>query len=40
VDDVIEDRQEQIAKNSGYQMTDHSLYIYGICGACQKEAAG
>ena len=35
VDDVIESRQTEIAKNAGYQITDHSLNIYGICGHCQ-----
>lgn len=36
MDEVIEERQREIAKKTGYSMTDHSLYIYGICGACQK----
>ncbi len=36
VDDVIEDRQRAIAKKAGFAMTDHSLYIYGICNACQR----
>lgn len=36
VDDVIEKRQEQIAAEAGYEMTDHSLYIYGICPKCRK----
>lgn len=36
VDDTIEKRQEQIAKEAGYEMTDHSLYIYGICPKCKK----
>ncbi len=35
-DDVIEDHQEQIAKKYGYQLTDHSLYLYGLCSDCQK----
>ncbi|HVE44038.1 MAG TPA: ferric iron uptake transcriptional regulator [Gammaproteobacteria bacterium] len=35
VDEVIEARQEAIAKKSGYVMTDHSLNIYGVCQACQ-----
>ena len=26
----------KIAKEKGYAMTDHSLYIYGVCGDCQK----
>ena len=36
VDEVIEKRQEQIAEETGYEMTDHSLYIYGICPKCRK----
>lgn len=38
LDDVIEERQEHIAANAGYQMTDHSLYIYGICSSCREES--
>lgn len=34
-DDVIEERQKAIAKQYGFEMTDHSLYIYGICKSCQ-----
>ncbi len=34
-DQVIEDRQEQIAKKLGYELTDHSLYLYGLCPKCQ-----
>ena len=37
VDDVIEERQHAIAKEKGFQMTEHSLYIYGICKRCQEE---
>jgi len=33
-DEVIEQRQKAIAQAQGYQMTDHSLYIYGICPTC------
>jgi Fur family ferric uptake transcriptional regulator len=36
VDPIIEERQKEIAKNAGYTITDHSLNIYGACGACQK----
>jgi len=36
VDEVIEKRQEEIAKEKGYSITDHSLNIYGICEKCQK----
>lgn len=37
VDDVIEQRQKAIAKKAGFSMTDHCLYIYGICAECQKK---
>lgn len=37
IDEVIENRQEEIAKNAGFTITDHSLNIYGICRACQKK---
>ena len=35
VDETIEKRQADIAKKAGYDMTDHVLYIYGICANCQ-----
>ncbi len=35
VDAVIEERQQKIAAEKGYNMTDHSLYIFGICSSCQ-----
>ena len=31
VDDEIEEKQKQIAKKSGFSITDHALIIYGIC---------
>lgn len=34
-DEIIEKRQEEIAKQSGYEITDHSLNIYGICADCK-----
>lgn len=36
VDAEIEKRQRRIAEEAGYEMTDHSLYIYGICPDCRK----
>ncbi len=36
MDDVIEQRQHQIAEEKGYNITSHSLYIFGICRKCQK----
>ncbi len=35
VDSGIEDRQEQIAKQRGYEISDHSLIIYGHCRRAQ-----
>ena len=35
-DEVIEERQRAIAEQAGYEMTDHSLYIYGICPDCRE----
>lgn len=39
LDEVIEERQIHIAESRGYRMTDHSLYIYGICPDCQASMA-
>ena len=38
IDDVIEQRQRAIAEKAGFTITDHSLYIYGICPECQKKS--
>jgi Fur family ferric uptake transcriptional regulator len=38
VDEVIEQRQKAIAEKAGFSMTDHCLYIYGICPDCQKKS--
>jgi Fur family ferric uptake transcriptional regulator len=35
VDEEIEKRQQAIAKELGFKMTDHSMQIYGICKNCQ-----
>jgi Fur family transcriptional regulator, ferric uptake regulator len=36
VDQEIEKRQKQVASAKGYEITDHSLYLYGICSSCRK----
>ncbi|HEX7359622.1 MAG TPA: ferric iron uptake transcriptional regulator [Bryobacteraceae bacterium] len=36
VDEEIERRQKHIAITKGYEITDHSLYLYGICPDCRK----
>lgn len=34
-DEIIEKHQQLIAEQSGFQITDHCLNIYGICSDCQ-----
>lgn len=36
IDKIIEERQQRIAEEAGFSMTDHCLYIYGICQKCQE----
>jgi Fur family ferric uptake transcriptional regulator len=38
LDAVIEERQQQVAEDAGFMITDHSLNIYGICAKCQTSA--
>jgi len=35
-DEVIEERQEEIAKKFNFQMTDHTMKIVGLCENCQS----
>jgi len=35
-DRVIEEQQDKIAAKFGFEITDHSLYLYGICKNCRK----
>jgi Fur family ferric uptake transcriptional regulator len=37
VDKTIEQRQKIVAKQANYQMTDHSLIIYGVCYKCSNK---
>ena len=39
VDEIIEERQRSIAVKAGFTMTDHCLYIYGVCEKCQQGTA-
>ena len=32
---TIENCQDKVAKKLGFKLTDHSLYLYGICASCQ-----
>lgn len=34
-DPIIEERQEKVAKDLGFEISDHSLYLYGLCSKCQ-----
>lgn len=36
-DEIIEEQQEKIARKHGFKITDHSMYLYGICKECQEE---
>lgn len=35
-DEMIESRQQEVAAAKGYEVTDHSLTLYGKCPECQK----
>jgi len=35
-DDVIEQHQLKIANKYDFQLTDHSLYLYGLCKNCKE----
>jgi len=37
VDEIIEQHQRDIATRLGYELTDHSLYMYGICPQCKTD---
>lgn len=36
LDDTIENRIHEVARQTGFKITDHSLNIHGMCGSCQK----
>jgi len=36
-DEMIESRQREVAADKGYEVTDHSLTLYGRCPDCQKK---
>jgi Fur family ferric uptake transcriptional regulator len=35
-DEMIEARQKEVAADKGYEVTDHSLTLYGKCPSCRK----
>ncbi|MEJ1298367.1 MAG: ferric iron uptake transcriptional regulator [Candidatus Sedimenticola sp. (ex Thyasira tokunagai)] len=36
-DEVIEQRQQEIAARTGFTMEDHSMILYGLCAKCRKK---
>lgn len=38
-DEVIEEQQEKILNPYFFEITDHSMYLYGICQECQGKGA-
>ncbi|EGB13302.1 ferric-uptake regulator [Pseudodesulfovibrio mercurii] len=37
VDEVIERRQEQLAREHGFTLLRHKMYLYGLCPECRKK---
>ncbi|QGY41573.1 transcriptional repressor [Pseudodesulfovibrio cashew] len=37
LDETIEARQEELARQHGYTLTRHKMYLYGICEKCRKK---
>jgi len=35
-DRIIENQQDKIAEKYGFKITDHSMYLYGLCLDCRK----
>jgi len=36
-DEEIENKQERIAKENGFTITDHTMQIFGVCTPCQNK---
>ncbi|MDD4241223.1 MAG: Fur family transcriptional regulator [Smithellaceae bacterium] len=39
LDSVIEELQKRVAESFGYELTDHEMYLYGLCQTCRKKKA-
>ncbi len=37
LDELIETRQEELAKQYGFTLLRHKMYLYGICSKCQEK---
>ncbi len=38
-EDLLEALEEQVARQSGFRVTDHQVKFYGLCRACQEAPA-
>ncbi len=36
-DDIIEERQEVVAREHGFHLTRHKMYLFGFCADCAQE---
>ncbi len=36
MDSIIEELQKRLAESFGFELTDHELYLYGICEQCRS----
>jgi len=39
MDSVIEELQKRVAESFGFELTDHRMYLYGLCPDCRKNTA-
>jgi len=37
VDSIIEELQKRVAESFGFELTDHEMYLYGLCENCRKK---
>lgn len=37
VDSVIEELQKRVAESFSFELTDHKMYLYGLCENCKKK---
>ncbi|SHN55096.1 Fur family transcriptional regulator [Desulfovibrio litoralis] len=37
VDELIEQRQKELAKKYDFDLTSHRMYLYGVCADCRKK---
>ncbi|MBN1382948.1 MAG: transcriptional repressor [Deltaproteobacteria bacterium] len=37
MDSVIEEMQKRVAESFGFELTDHEMYLYGLCEDCRKK---